>query len=271
MRRLRHSLRESKAAFVRYRCNSDAGDTLVEVLMTLIVLSLCVVAFMLAFSTSITASAEHRNLATMGTALRSVSEAALSQIQQQPSPLFTPCATPSSYSTVNFGAPTGYSAAITSVQYWNGTSFGTSCPSGSTSPQQITISVTGPLSTASSITMVVDDPTYSTTTGYATKLVFTTEPSGGKKDSPLSTQPVLTVEDSSGKAVTSDHSSVNLTITPGTGTSGASLSGCTQSENSGVITFSGCTIDKSGEGYTLTATDGSLTAVSTAFDVSGSD
>ena len=47
-----------------------------------------------------------------------------------------------------------------------------------------------------------------------------------------------------------------------------SLSGCSQTETNGVISFSGCKVDKVGTGYTLTATDGSLTAaVSGSFNI----
>src|SRR5207253_2424480 len=55
---------------------------------------------------------------------------------------------------------------------------------------------------------------------------------------------------------------VTLAITAGTPTSGGpgTLSGCTQSETSGVITFSGCKIDTAGTNYKLHATDGGLTA-----------
>ena len=74
--------------------------------------------------------------------------------------------------------------------------------------------------------------------------------------------------------MTTDLSPVTLTITPETGTSGANLSSyCSGVENSGVVTFSGCTIDTAGLDYQLTATDpgsggGALvSAISTAFNV----
>lgn len=253
------------------RLRLEAGDTLIEVLMTLVVVSLCVVAFLLAFSTSISASAEHRNLATMDTVLRSVSESAISQIQQQASPLFTSCATPASYDGVKLGTPGGYTAAITSVRYWNGVAFGTNCTINSTTPQLITITVSGPLGTSSSISFAVDDPNYSLqslASGNVARLVFSTQPVGGEKATPFTTQPVITFEDANGNPVTNNSSTITLTISSGTGTSGATLSGCSESENSGVVTFSGCTIDVPGTGYTLSATSGSLTSVSNTFAVS---
>jgi hypothetical protein len=63
---------------------------------------------------------------------------------------------------------------------------------------------------------------------------------------------------------------VTLSITSGTPTSGGpgTLSGCTQSETSGVVTFSGCKIDTAGTGYKLHAIDGTLTAAdSAAFNI----
>lgn len=253
------------------RRRSEAGDTLIEVLMTLVVASLCVVAFLVAFSTSISASAEHRTMVSMDTVMRSVSEQTVSQIQLQANPLFTPCATPATYNGLNFGVPTGYSTTITSVQYWNGTSFSSTCTAGSTSPQLIDLTVTGPLGTTSSISFAVDDSRYKGSAGedVASQLAFTTQPVGGTQGVPLTTQPTITVEDSSGSPATSDASTVTLVITSGTGTSGATLSGCSQAESQGAITFSGCTINESGTGYTLTATDGTLTAVSSQFTVSG--
>ncbi len=248
---------------------SEAGDTLIEVLMTLVVASLCAVAFLVAFSTSISASAEHRTMASMDTVLRSVSEQAISQIQLQANPLFTPCATPTTYNGLNFGVPTGYSTILTSVMYWNGTSFSSTCTAGSTSPQLIDLTVTGPLGTTSSISFAVDDTRYTGSAGMdtASKLAFTTQPVGGTQGVSLSTQPTITVEDSSGNPVTSDASTVTLVITSGTGTIGATISGCSQAESQGVITLSGCTVNDSGTGYTLTATDGTLTAVSSQFTV----
>lgn len=141
---------------------SEAGDTLIEVLVTLVVISLCVVSFLVAFTTAITASAKHRTFVSLDTVLRTVSENTQSQIQLQANPLFVSCAIPSTYQNLNFGVPTGYSAAITSIEYWNGSSFITQCSSGSTTPQLINISVTNSLAVSTTISVVVDDPAYST-------------------------------------------------------------------------------------------------------------
>jgi hypothetical protein len=106
--------------------------------------------------------------------------------------------------------------------------------------------------------------------GTATQLVVTTTPAGAQGGSAFATQPVVNVEDAYGSTVTTDSSSATLSITPGTPSSGGpgSLSSCSQSESFGVISFSGCRIDTSGVGYSLSASDGSLTAaVSSTFNV----
>jgi hypothetical protein len=105
--------------------------------------------------------------------------------------------------------------------------------------------------------------------GNASKLAITT-PAGATGGTAFSTQPVVTVQDSGGRTVADDTSSVTLAITSGTGTAGATLS-CTSNplaSVAGVATFAGCKIDKAGTGYTLTATDGTLSsAVSGSFAV----
>ena len=113
---------------------------------------------------------------------------------------------------------------------------------------------------------------FTVSVGPPSQLAFTQQPGNATGGTAFGTQPKLTVEDAGGNAVTTDASTVNLAITSGTGTSGATLSGCSQSEAAGVISFAGCNIDKSGNGYTLTATDvsssGTLTATSATFNVS---
>jgi hypothetical protein len=100
----------------------------------------------------------------------------------------------------------------------------------------------------------------------ASKLVFTTSPSNSTGGTPFATQPVVTVQDAGGNTVTTDTSAVSLAITT---PAGATLS-CTanpKAATAGVASFAGCAIDRTGS-YTLTATDGSLTAaVSSSFTV----
>ena len=100
-------------------------------------------------------------------------------------------------------------------------------------------------------------------TTAATKVVFSTQPSSSATaGSAFAQQPVVSVQDASSRTVTVSSASVALAITGGTGTAGAALT-CTANSvaaSLGVATFSACSIDKSGSGYTLTATSSGLTS-----------
>jgi len=115
-----------------------------------------------------------------------------------------------------------------------------------------------------------DSAAFNITVGSAAKLAFTTQPSNGTGGVALPTQPTVTVEDAGGNTVTTDSSSVTLSITSGTGTPGAALS-CTSNPlaaSSGVAGFAGCKIDKAGTSYKLHAVDGGLTLTdSLPFDI----
>jgi hypothetical protein len=115
-----------------------------------------------------------------------------------------------------------------------------------------------------------DSSAFTVSVGQAAKLTFTTQPGGTiTGGTAFATQPVVAVQDAGGNTVTGNSSQVSLAIKGGTGTSGATLSCAPVNAVSGLATFSGCKIDKSGSGYVLTATDGSLTtADSSAFTVS---
>lgn len=161
----------------------EAGDTLIEVLIALLVIGLTSTALLGAFATSISASAEHRRLATIDTVLQSFAETATYQIQLQPGSLFAPCSTTYSLSP-SFVAPAGYTVTITSVSYWSDTQFTSTCVGGSTAPQLIDASVSGPNGSAGTLGFVVDDsafaqsaPTFtsaaSVTVTHATSVSFT--------------------------------------------------------------------------------------------------
>src|SRR5207248_1198128 len=111
-----------------------------------------------------------------------------------------------------------------------------------------------------------DSSSFNVTVGAAAQLVFTQQPAGATGGSAFTTQPKVTVQDAGGNTVTSDSSTITLTI--GTNPASGTLSACTQAESNGVITFSNCKLDKAGNGYTLHATDGALTATdSSSFNV----
>ena len=138
------------------RRRTDAGDTLVEILVALVFIGLTAVALLIAFSAAITSSADHRSLATNDTALRAIAESAFSQIQQQTNPIYTSCAQPSDYQgAFTF---TAYTVHIDSITYWNSTNhdFESTCASGSIAPQLITVTVTAPNLSTETTSFVVD-------------------------------------------------------------------------------------------------------------------
>src|SRR5205814_1476629 len=101
----------------------------------------------------------------------------------------------------------------------------------------------------------------------ANKLAITTQPGGGTGGTAWTTQPVVAVQDTYSNVATTNSSNVTMAI--GTNPSSGTLSGtATVAASSGVATFSGLAIDKVGTGYTLVATDGSLTqATSNTFNI----
>ena len=103
-------------------------------------------------------------------------------------------------------------------------------------------------------------------TGAATQLVITTEPSPtDASGAALATQPVVQVEDSGGNVVTTNSSTVTANFTSG----GVSLTNPTKAAASGVATFSGLALNALAGNYTLTFSDGGLTtAVSNTITVS---
>ncbi len=112
--------------------------------------------------------------------------------------------------------------------------------------------------------------TFVVSAGAASQIAFTTQPGGGSANAIWAVQPKVTVQDALGNTVPSSAAAVQLSITSGTGTAGAVLT-CTtnpRSSVSGVATFAGCKIDRAGTGYTLRATSGSWTAVSSIFTIS---
>jgi hypothetical protein len=154
----------------RSRCEGDAGDTLLEILLTVAVVSITAVALLTAFATAIGASARHKTLSANSVALRDVSEVVFSQIQQQLK--YVSCAT--SYTSANsWGAPSGYSASVTTIQYWNGSGWSSSCTTGSTQPELLTTTVTSPSGVTAMTQLVVMSST-STGTSSAVTVVTAT-------------------------------------------------------------------------------------------------
>jgi len=100
----------------------------------------------------------------------------------------------------------------------------------------------------------------------ATQVQFTTEPANGVTGSVLAPI-VVSVENASGKVVSGNTSSITLKFASNPG--GATLGGTlTRNAVNGIATFDNITVSKAGSGYTLAATDGTLTGdTSAAFNI----
>jgi hypothetical protein len=98
------------------------------------------------------------------------------------------------------------------------------------------------------------------------KLAFTQQPGNGVIGAPLSPPVAVAVEDAGGSVVSGDASTVTLTLSSGTFSTGSNTA--TATAVNGVATFGGLVINTAGS-YTLAASDGSLTgATSNRFTVS---
>src|SRR5207249_4223630 len=108
---------------------------------------------------------------------------------------------------------------------------------------------------------------FNITVGAATKLAFGTQPSNTAAGTSISPAVTVQVQDAGGNLVTTSTASITVAIgtNPGSGT----LSGTTTvTASGGVATFSNLSINKTGTGYTLSATSSGLTsATSGAFNI----
>jgi type II secretory pathway pseudopilin PulG len=234
----------------RDRRHGESGDTLIEILITLVVLGMASVALIIAFGTSISASADHRQLSASGIVLDSISQEVISDIQNwqgpsgnDPGALFQ-CgyvyqnyvnATAATFASTNPSLPSNFTAGFATtdplneypIEYWNTASnaFSTGDPAVTNScaagqPQLIDITIID-TTTHQPFTnsFVVDSPLDtvsgsgpSGSYGTASQLVFTTSPSGATTGGVFTTQPVITVEDQNGNAVQDDLSPVLLNL-----------------------------------------------------------
>ena len=244
---------------------SERGDTLVEVLLAMVILGIASVALLAGFATSIAASAEHRNIASLDASTRIAASEAVGDVQQQaqaaegtPTDPFT-CSSPF---TPSFGNLTGTFSVVATAAYWTGSTWSNNfgdCQA--YQPQQYTMVVTSTSSTSysTSVSTVVSDPSAPPTpdVGTATQLEWLIQPGGGTAGSPIAPQPEVAVEDASGYIVQNDFSSVTLTATPVAPATGSLSSTCFGAESYGIVQFSGCSISAGGS-YSIAASDGTL-------------
>jgi prepilin-type N-terminal cleavage/methylation domain-containing protein len=131
----------------RGRLRGDAGVTLVELLVTVVILGVVFVAILGGMATGMVVSDLHRKQATAETIIRSYAEAV------KPAP-YTVCAGTAAYaaSAVGYSVPAGlrptYAVSVAAVRYWQpGGSTGSfvsslgSCPGSDNNLQSVTLRV----------------------------------------------------------------------------------------------------------------------------------
>src|SRR5437667_260488 len=120
--------------------------------------------------------------------------------------------------------------------------------------------------TAAGLTGETSAP-FAITAAQPNQLVFTVQPTGTAAGATISPAVQVTAQDAAGLTATSFTGNVTLTITAGTGTSGARLSGTTTATAvQGVAVFPTLSINRSGSGYRLSATASGVSgSTSTAF------
>src|SRR2546429_629091 len=165
--------------------------------------------------------------------------------------------------TVAFGGTSGEGSTLggtTTVAAVNGVAtFGDLTVNQTGTGYWLTASATGLARAASSA--------FDVTAGAATQLVFSTEPRTTVADHQISPAVKVRALDALGNPVPSFTGSVR--IAPGNNPGGATLSGTTPvTAVSGVATFFDLSLNKTGTGYTLTASaSGFAPVTSTAFDI----
>jgi Tfp pilus assembly protein PilV len=106
----------------------DRGESLVEILMTVTIVSIAVVAITGALATSVRMSDVHRKQATANAAVRAFAEDLQARVAAAPTAYVdATCATPADYSGL-YSPPAGYTATVTRVVFWSDGQFVESCP-----------------------------------------------------------------------------------------------------------------------------------------------
>lgn len=120
----------------------DEGETLIELIVALAILSVAAVAILAGLMTSIRASTVHRNEATGGAYVRSFAEAIQNHVDTSGG--YAGCAAAvSTYQGVAVpNLPAGYAKSVANVQSWTGTAWG-ACTATGIQRVQLTVTTTG--------------------------------------------------------------------------------------------------------------------------------
>jgi type II secretory pathway pseudopilin PulG len=137
----------------------ERGETLIELLLTIVILGLTGVAVLGGLGTSIIVSDAHRKETVSGAAVRAYAEQLQTKVASSG---YLICAAPGGYNAVGYTPPLDYIASNTGVTYWNRatTSFGTTCsPATDSGVQAVTLQVSSKDSRGTvSLTVVIRKP-----------------------------------------------------------------------------------------------------------------
>ncbi len=120
--------------------HADRGETLLELLVAVVIMSVTVVAVFGGVVNTVMVADIHRKQAIAGAYVRDYAEAVQNVVAGGG---YTSCAGTSAYqSPAGFTVPNGYTAAVTSVQYWSGSQWTSGCdPASDPGVQRVNLSV----------------------------------------------------------------------------------------------------------------------------------
>jgi Tfp pilus assembly protein PilV len=139
---------------------NDRGETLLELLITVVIMGVAVVALVGGIATSIRMSDIHRKQAAAGAYVRAYAEEIETRVAASPS-TYSPCALTYPAFTALVGNST-YTANITAITYWNGSVFSGTCTT-DTGVQKVSLSVTAGDTVAETLDVIIRKPCRSAT------------------------------------------------------------------------------------------------------------
>jgi hypothetical protein len=127
------------------------------------------------------------------------------------------------------------------------------------------------IATATSLSSA-ESQSFAVVPGPASKVLFTVQPAAVNVGVVFAAAPAVSITDAGGNVITTGTDSTRVvSLSIGTNPGGGTLTctgGVSKAAVAGVATFTGCSIDRAGVGYTLIATSSGLTsATSNAFNV----
>lgn len=121
--------------------DADGGETLVEVLVTIIIMGIAAAAILAGLQLSLQASSIERKEATSGAYVRNYAEAIEGYLATSTN--YKPCAGANYYSPalIGFSVPSGYTATQTAATVWNGSGWGACSVASDVGAQRVTLTI----------------------------------------------------------------------------------------------------------------------------------